>query len=106
MWIKQRVENGRMTISVLGYSESAIDREYDSESWEFFEYVASEIIRSLGGELEKANGPDSCRWILNLDTTNVVLDYDDVVGTTVSIEVGEAGSSKIAERVCQELEKL
>ncbi|WP_148300475.1 hypothetical protein [Holophaga foetida] len=99
MKIAQRIQNDRMRVAVLGgAAKNSIG--IDPESEEFFDTVSSLVIQGLGVEInEKNDGPDSSRWVGELNGVSIYFEYDDMIGTTICVDLLASGSSKVVDNL-------
>ncbi len=106
MKITQRQKDGFMRIDVIG-NESGKFASFDSESWEFFEIVSALLVKELKVEIgEKHDGPDSSRWIGKLKNSQVYFEFDDMLGTTICVDLRGTDSVQIIEDIVQFLKKV
>jgi len=104
MKISRRTVDNWARIAVLNEGVQAFAGLHP-ESWEFFEQVSSCLIDELGINLiNKNDGPDSSRWIGVLGKTQIYFEFDDMLGTTICINLRENDSSKTTNTIVKFLE--
>jgi len=106
MKTSKRIKDGWMRIAVFADESTAV-AGVDSESWNFFELVSSSLIEELNIQISKKNaGPDSSRWIGKLSETQIYFEFDDLIGTTVCVDLQVKESSQIVDNVVNAVKEM
>jgi hypothetical protein len=100
MKIRTRIEKGRLRTFISDYGSLA-KGTIDPESWEFFEMISLRLIKRFSGEIiEKHDGPDASRWVGRLNSTAVYFDFDDMIGTSVSVDEDDPNARDLSASIC------
>lgn len=102
MKARKETSKGRIKLIVSDRSHSL-----DSESWDFYVDICGKLVEmATMTVLGKYEGPDACRWICTYQATTVYLDFDDMVGTIISLDEHDANAQAVAEKLCSLLESM
>lgn len=85
MKIFKEEKKDKTAIEVLDYSTPQNDN-FHSESWEFFEETSNKIIKQFSLDLvKKFDGIDSSRWVYEKGLIFINFEFDDMLGTTITV---------------------